>query len=1045
MSAGDRPAAVANETASPRLRGSSHLHESHHRNEDSNEWRGRAAPQLPMRRPCPSAPQHRHWNQTPPAKRDSSGSSSSSSASVPRAAAIPLVTSTIVSAARAAADMTAEREPCLKNLLPVASPCALLARSTDAAGRTHIVTHATTVCNGNNDREREAEIEDTVPSLSVVGVADTKPAPGSSLTHSPPLGADKEAENADASPRSADATTDGRPEKLVQRNLDHAGHSGLHYSFTTGQEEATNKAAATCAKSSTDVVAPSHVHSPSAPPVPLSLTNTPVVLRMQAPQQLVKPFREANAPDKAELSPPPIVSRNAADGGANGAEARPRWPPNVPNTKKPMPNAVKSGPRAVQRASVHMPAPSQAKESLPATPGSAQSALSPNDPFVDWKHSVVSHSCSLTRLMQRHQQEGWKDELRNVLQQDADAWVQQVYEEQCLLQAHLTFTQAKVAELTREVQLLRGEELEDHTISSQLPDGKAPPRDLETEALAPDGSADADLAVTPDGVADQQHGCDKKLDDHPTGLTCPPAYKLEMETYIHSLEAHTRALHDENQQLQLRLDRRTAQLASAQQRYEQNYSLLLHEQSVLEADYQKVAEDVEEVVGMLVAARAAEQAALRRLSEYEVALDEAEMRVKKMEAQQLQQQLHLQLGDNEERAGKAPVARSSSQAQWPCSRLCLAQQPSTSDSAFYSVVEVNDPDGAATSTATSTPPLVSAVDGGPLTLPLRSVSEEREEGTILLSHSSTPMRHTPSLPVPLPSPARPSSETPQRARSVNFAVCGGAAPSPSSTSISFSDGSFPAAASSSHTARTPSVLTAASPDVAGSKGEDASASVPHIQAKSKSRLLTPLASSLAALLTPGSVAARRRSSSNGSTTPALLRDGCVNFAKDIHGSPSEQELLRFKCTLLEFELQSKEKMHQEEKKKWESAVHNAEAVNTAMGEVEARVRQATASSNRVEGLLHEMNRVWCTSFALEDEGDSEDEDLQEKVREYSPLAVMDEEWQLRRRSSRISVASVYNLPRQSSLEGAADRGSRRLPEFAGSGREFFGTEKRAAF
>lgn len=207
------------------------------------------------------------------------------------------------------------------------------------------------------------------------------------------------------------------------------------------------------------------------------------------------------------------------------------------------------------------------------------------------------------------------------------------------------------------------------------------------------------------------------------------------------------------------------------------------------------------------------------------------------------------------------------------------------------------------------------------------------------------------------------------------------------------------------------------------------------------KLLTPIATSLAALLTPHRLAAPRDTLSRFSSP--LLQSGGVRMATDPHSSPDERELLRFKCTLLELELQAKETVHAEEREKWEGAVCSAEGVHTAMGEVEARVRQVTASTNKVRGLLHEMHRMWCTSLALEDQWDS-GADVDEAADELSLFAVTGEGRPLRRHPSNASTP-VSDIFHRSPSAGVSSSASRRSPENAGSGREFFGIERHSVF
>jgi hypothetical protein len=168
---------------------------------------------------------------------------------------------------------------------------------------------------------------------------------------------------------------------------------------------------------------------------------------------------------------------------------------------------------------------------------------------------------------------------------------------------------------------------------------------------------------------------------------------------------------------------------------------------------------------------------------------------------------------------------------------------------------------------------------------------------------------------------------------------------------------------------------------------------------------------------------------------------------DPHGTRDERELLQFKCTLLELELQAKEKRYKEEKARWEEAVHHAEGLRTVMGEAEARVRQVQISSNKVMGLLHEMNRVWRTSLALEAQGesDAEEEAAEEMSREHSPPEAFDEERLLRQRPSRTSITSAFGQRGQRAEDGAVLSVGKLSPESFSDGREFFGVHRPHTF
>lgn len=647
--------------------------------------------------------------------------------------------------------------------------------------------------------------------------------------------------------------------------------------------------------------------------------------------------------------------------------------------------------------------------------------------------AAAHHSSSLTRLLQQHHQEGWRDELRRAVQQDVGVWVQQTEAEQKLLRAELSFANAKATELARELQVLRGGERA----------FESPPSPAHAEQKTKTASA------VPEEVSERSEESDKQLHkdrDESTERTVSAAYALELESYIHSLEAQTRALHADKHNLQLRLDNRTAQLASAQRRYEQNYALLLHEQAVLEADYQKAVEEVEEVVAMVVVARAAEQAALRRLNEYEVALEAAEARLEMLEMSAPPSPSSLVVG----RAGYTPSAAQGLRTAVGSGEAPLInKQTSASFSHYYSCVEASGGDGTAA---------VSLTDGS--STPLSSTPQFFPATTTTAAGADAcfPAERASSVDGPDTSVAKRATVPPL----LGFLPHSTAAEARSTAEETFHDASTTSAPSLPFSSGgvdlhlpvplpTPPPLISnaidAQPTSEATFTTTTTNTLPRSPSRSGNRLLTPLATSLAALLTPRSLAKRRSTVMYTATTQdAALSDESHSRTAS---PPSTEELLRFKCTLLELELQSKEKLHQEEKERWESAVCSAAGVHTVMGEVEARVRQVHASSHKVQGLLHEMNCLWCNSIALEDACDNEDDGGDDKdsasaesgSRRRQTPELFVEEALLTRPSSFVRLSSSASALRYSGGgDGQSRWGSRRSPDTAGTGREFFGIE-----
>ncbi|CAJ1025404.1 hypothetical protein, conserved [Leishmania shawi] len=163
-------------------------------------------------------------------------------------------------------------------------------------------------------------------------------------------------------------------------------------------------------------------------------------------------------------------------------------------------------------------------------------------------------------------------------------------------------------------------------------------------------------------------------------------------------------------------------------------------------------------------------------------------------------------------------------------------------------------------------------------------------------------------------------------------------------------------------------LTAAPVPAEREEARNASVSVTMSPTSSSTSVFTPPTPTATTLLTPRSLARRRRHVQH--QIKALRDDTEEGNASD---AADEYQLLRLRCTLLELELQAKEAAHRAEKEAWETAVHHAEDIRGAMGEVEARVSQAAAASERAKELLREMSQLWSNSLAL-DEDDVIDDD-----------------------------------------------------------------------
>ncbi|AYU78830.1 hypothetical protein LdCL_220018700 [Leishmania donovani] len=697
--------------------------------------------------------------------------------------------------------------------------------------------------------------------------------------------------------------------------------------------------------------------------------------------------------------------------------------------------------------------------------------------------SIVSSSCGMARILQLQAQEGWKDGLRAALQQDAEVWVRQVCEEQRLLQAQLSVTQARAAALAKDLQELRDRGL---SSASALRHQSQP---ADTAGVAVSGAAEkscrehtaaerpcnddisgksrlfhlAELSperpAAPDG--DDRGAHTSSAADGDTAAAFGTAYTHELEAYVHLLEQHTHALHSEKYQLQLRLDRRISQLASSQQRYLQRYARLLQEKSVLERDYRKATEDVEQLVGMLVVARAAERAAMRRAEEFESALEESELR-----AEALAAALHPQAKENcggyiEGGTGSVnpisdPIAVGSNGSE---SLRCPSGHASAlpPSSAFASFTEHNE-----TGRSIMVIDALAAASGRP--------SVERPRVLAWRSMSASSSMYPPLSPGASSLTAESTSWTPVRAPTTAVGCeCGreaeppwgrsaysfsavplSAEPSPMRTAADVERNgavggcspevcvaarlalreagipSLPQRALSQAATAPPTLTPLPIPDAMANAGtatvasrgpassqrlsrEDSSdgvsaftaltvapASVEHAGARNTSIsastslmsantfVCTPLISTITTTLTPRTLARQRRHVQNQIRE---LRGGAAEGGD--HSTADEHQLLQFRCTLLELELQAKETAHKAEKEAWEAAVHHAEGIAGAMGEVEARVRQAVAASEKAGHLLHEMSRLWSHSLALDEDDISDDGG--EAAASATRLPVMDEE------------------------------------------------------
>ncbi|GET88601.1 hypothetical protein, conserved [Leishmania tarentolae] len=687
--------------------------------------------------------------------------------------------------------------------------------------------------------------------------------------------------------------------------------------------------------------------------------------------------------------------------------------------------------------------------------------------------STVSSSWGIARILQLQAHEGWRDALRAALQQDVEVWVRQVYKEQRLLQAQLSVTQSRAAALAKDLQGLHERGLS--SASTLL--HQSPPAD--STDVATSRAAEQSCSDETSGQPRLSHLTDLKLDRPATsegdgggsnmrsaseGEAAPTlgsSYTHELEAYVRLLEQHTHALHSEKYELQLRLDQRTSKLALSQQRYLQHYARVLQEKSVLERDYWQATEDVEQLVGMLVVARAAERAAMRRVGELELALEESELR-----AEALAAALHSQAKENgvcdiKRGAGSVihitdPISlRADDNECLRCQSGYTSALPPSS--AFVSFTEHNETDRslmsmdalAAASGRTSVgrpcalawrsmsasssmyPPL--SPDASSLTAesiectPVRGQATtvgrefggeaEPPWGRTAYSLSSVPLSATPSPMRTAADVERNSAAcscSPEACAAERLTLCAAGTSSQSQGTSSHAGATLPRPTSLliADAIASAGATTVASRRLASSQRLDGEGRCDSVSAftalttepasaRCASVRRTSVGTSTSVISDNTSVYPPVVSTTTTMRTPrTLARQRChvLDQIRELCGGEAEggdcsttdeHQLLQFRCTLLELELQAKETTHKAEKEAWEAAVHQAEGVVGVMGEVEARVREAAAASEKARHLLHDMSRLWSKFLALEE--DEASDDSREAAASAARLVVMDEE------------------------------------------------------
>ncbi|KAK7198562.1 hypothetical protein NESM_000818600 [Novymonas esmeraldas] len=721
------------------------------------------------------------------------------------------------------------------------------------------------------------------------------------------------------------------------------------------------------AVSAASVRQPSSAASVSVSPLPRGhCVRGPRAAAVRAPRAAAQDGEDARLVDVGLSSVSPLRSAHATGPLAAGTTTAARPPSLLPargavgSTASPSPQPAGRWRRSASEAA----APSSQSDaptttSAAAAPRAALGAAS----------LIASHLCGAPGVTE---QEMRADERPDAcvagLGHDADVWARHLCEEQRLLHAQLGVAQARAAALEEEVRALRGGEA---ALAAEQPVavGSRPSHDAV--------GGDAMLSSSHGSVHGEDGPSPSAADVRPGDavVTADAAYRAELEALVYLLEQRTHSLHAESLQLQVQLEHRTNQLATAQRRHREHYSRLMSEQSVLERDHRKATEDVEELVGMLIVARAAERAALRRVEECELALEVSEARADAFAAALQPHASERDDDDNDDGSGGTPSwePRTLGEPGDECASGLASYPPSSS--AFVSFLEHQESGRAAA------PRRVSLER--PHMLAWRGMSRSTSPHIFSSPAASSLVVDSPTwLPAPPPLAGDVDAEVPPHHRL--------ASPPPSAVPLHVDAA---AAGSNDVVAGIPCALSTPMPSLAedGAPAGDAAAaqltwpstppprcdvpvticaeeSATAADSSSSSRggrasLHAPLVSSTTAQLTPRGVARRRH----------LLEQRLRALHRDPSDAVDERQVLHCRCQLLELEVRDRELAHAAERTEWEVAVQRADGVAGAVGEVEARVRQAAAASEKIKSLVHEMGRLWSNSLALEDEDISDDD------------------------------------------------------------------------
>lgn len=347
-----------------------------------------------------------------------------------------------------------------------------------------------------------------------------------------------------------------------------------------------------------------------------------------------------NAPRNPHRQPP------GEAWNVNGSEIAPNT---LPTQLLRPPIALSVATIETQLAAVSFPQRENLLQSSNRAPPDPSALLSPPDahPSGDGLNGVA-------KVLYSHHQEAWRETVRCAIQEDRIVELLQSKAETRLLRSELQQSQARVQLLEEELQQRQtsgftnapplGDAKEngvgggfrvasDTNTTSNVLSERTPASPPSFSSSAFHGAVAAPHSLHADGDKGEETddgGTDTSafavdaagVDSCSAAqLTATASYTAQLEAANHHLSRQMGAILRDTQRLQSCLQKRTWQLYDAHLRRETNYKHLLLGQQQLEEDNRKLTSDLEAITGMLVGARAAEQAAIRSRNEYAAALE----------------------------------------------------------------------------------------------------------------------------------------------------------------------------------------------------------------------------------------------------------------------------------------------------------------------------------------------------------------------------------------------------------------------------------------